>query len=43
MKEIPLLRTLVGAIGLVGTFFYSAARNTRALYRAEPIPARKEA
>lgn len=34
---------IVGAIGLVGTFFYSAARNTRALYRAEPIPARKEA
>jgi phosphatidylglycerophosphate synthase len=33
---------LVGAVGLVGTFFYSAARNTRALYRAEPIPMRKE-
>lgn len=34
---------MVGAIGLVGTFVYSAVRNTRALYRAEPIPTRREA
>jgi len=30
---------MVGALGLVVAFVYSAARNTRALYRAEPIPA----
>ncbi len=33
---------IVGAVGLVGTFLYSAARNTRALYLAEPIPGREE-
>lgn len=31
---------IVGSIGLVCTFVYSAVRNTRALYRAEPIPGR---
>ncbi len=29
---------LIGAIGLVCTFLYSAVRNTRTLYRAEPLP-----
>jgi len=32
---------VVGAVGLVATFVISAARNTRALYLAEPIPARE--
>jgi len=32
---------VVGAIGLAGTFVYSAVRNTRALYRAEPLPGRR--
>jgi phosphatidylglycerophosphate synthase len=32
---------VVGAIGLAGTFIFSAVRNTRALYRAEPMPARR--
>jgi archaetidylinositol phosphate synthase len=34
---------LVGAAGLVATFVYSAVRNTRTLYRAEPLPARPDA
>jgi archaetidylinositol phosphate synthase len=29
----------IGAAGLIGTFIYSAAKNIRTLYRAEPIPA----
>jgi archaetidylinositol phosphate synthase len=29
---------LIGAAGLLCTFLYSATKNTRALYRAEPIP-----
>ena len=29
---------LIGAIGLGVVFVLSAARNTRALYRAEPLP-----
>jgi archaetidylinositol phosphate synthase len=28
----------IGLAGLLGTFLFAAARNTRALYRAEPIP-----
>ena len=32
----------VGAVGLVGTFVYSVARNTRWLYLAEPLPARPD-
>ena len=32
---------VVGAVGLAGTFVYSALRNTRALYRAEPLPGRR--
>jgi len=34
---------VVGAIGLAGTFVYSAVRNTRTLYRAEPMPGRRSA
>ena len=30
----------IGAFGLVATFLYSAVRNTRQLYREEPLPAR---
>lgn len=30
----------IGAAALLGTFLYSALRNTRALYRAEPLPER---
>jgi hypothetical protein len=30
---------VIGAAGLVMTFLYSAARNTRTLYLAEPLPA----
>ena len=30
----------VGAVGLVATFVYSALKNTRALYLAEPVPQR---
>lgn len=29
---------LIGAVGLAATFIYSAVRNTRLLYRAEPLP-----
>ena len=32
---------LVGAVGLVVTFLVSAARNTRQLYREEPLPGRR--
>jgi phosphatidylglycerophosphate synthase len=32
---------LAGAAGLLATFVVSAARNTRALYRAEPVPLRR--
>jgi len=32
---------VVGAVGLAGTFVYSALRNTRALYRAEPLRGRR--
>lgn len=41
LSRFPLFDVggVVGAIGLVGVFIYSAVRNTRALYRAEPIPA----
>jgi len=31
---------MAGALGLVATFVFSAARNTRTLYRAEPLPPR---
>jgi phosphatidylglycerophosphate synthase len=31
---------VIGAIGLLGTFVFSAVRNTRTLYRAEPVPQR---
>jgi phosphatidylglycerophosphate synthase len=30
----------IGAVGLVATFLYSAVRNTRQLYREEPLPGR---
>jgi len=33
---------VVGAVGLVITFIYSAIRNTRTLYLAEPLPPRAE-
>lgn len=33
---------IAGAIGMVATFTYSAVRNTRTLYRAEPLPGRKK-
>ena len=32
---------VIGAIGLVVTFLVSAARNTRTLYRLEPLPSKK--
>jgi phosphatidylglycerophosphate synthase len=32
---------VVAIAGLAGTFLYSAARNTRALYLAEPVPPRR--
>jgi phosphatidylglycerophosphate synthase len=32
---------VIGAAGLLATFLFSAARNTRTLYREEPLPPRR--
>jgi phosphatidylglycerophosphate synthase len=34
---------VIGVVGLVATFFRAAVTHTRLLYRAEPLPARREA